>query len=191
MRFIALLPLGLVILGACSNGAETEDRSSELRDVAATSLNAEADRVALEAACVRERGYAAWADGVVLFVDSGSEKNSDDADRAVAECVELVDEQYPRLETDTWSSETARVELYSGYLETWECLREQGYELATPPSLDSWLESWDARPWNPYRELVSIAKTKQEWTQLNEVCPQVDNSVVITWQPIPGGDSNP
>jgi hypothetical protein len=169
-----------VVLAACAENATKEDTVALLGPAVA-----ESDRVALEAECVRSHGYKAWSQGRTLIVDEGSEVQASIVEEIVGICMEQVEALHPRDPSqDHFGSEVARIEFYELLVETWGCLRGEGYKLLDPPSLDAWLESWDNGPWDPYGLLLQHIDSKQEWDHINDVCPQGDERVFASWDPI-------
>lgn len=72
---------------------------------------------------------------------------------------------------------------YAKDLDTWECLRAQGFEVADPPSVETYIESrldrdYEGEVWLPYQdESISQALetggiTWEEFIQLEIDCPQ-------------------
>ena len=185
LHLVKEMRAGLLVLGcllvACTpstNGPGSTESSTK-----PTSIS-EADRVAMEAACMRDRGVEARSEGIALIYDEGLESQAAAVDGILAECIDLVDERYPRPPAEDFSSQEARAALYEKQLAAWECLSREGYRIESPPSLDVWLDSWDTGPWDPYMIVVEMVETEQEWTRINDSCPQPANTVFRLWEPI-------
>lgn len=64
-----------------------------------------------------------------------------------------------------------REDTYEKLLETAECLRSLGYEIAPAPSLETWLETYDSGPWHPYNSLPRRLSDIEQQT-IETDCPQ-------------------
>jgi len=66
----------------------------------------------------------------------------------------------------------AQLEEHLGELiELKTCFEMQGYTIDDPPSLEVFIDSWDANPWHPYDSLIDRI-SYEEWNRLNVECPQ-------------------
>ncbi len=64
---------------------------------------------------------------------------------------------------------------YAAQLKVRTCLIDQGFTIATPPSKQTFMDTFDsAKGWNPYGSIGQVSTT--EWNHLNTVCPQARSS---------------
>lgn len=63
--------------------------------------------------------------------------------------------------------------LYEYYVQVaTPCLEGMGFEVPDPPSLQAYIDSYrDSPDWRPY-ENASINSTREEWSRIQEECPQ-------------------
>ncbi|MEZ5086737.1 MAG: hypothetical protein R2722_10955 [Tessaracoccus sp.] len=132
------------------------------------------DLALLHAECLREKGWE-----VTLDLELGAYESPDLTEEQYgiwAEDRETCEEKYAHLldaplvdpNDPRWES------YYQDQLDTAECLRQQGYEVDPPPSLEVWKEHYIASSddlWLAYGA-VSGSVDETEWRALNRVCPQ-------------------
>lgn len=57
-----------------------------------------------------------------------------------------------------------------------ECLEEEGFDIAEPPSLETYIDSYlnpaGEPAWSPYEDISPSAIGTVRWDELNEICPQ-------------------
>ncbi|MEX2652253.1 MAG: hypothetical protein WD473_07385 [Acidimicrobiia bacterium] len=62
-------------------------------------------------------------------------------------------------------------EVYIALIDTKRCLEGEGYAIAPPPALETFIEGYIASgTWHPYNSLPDLPQ--EEWERLNAVCPQ-------------------
>ncbi|MEX2252345.1 MAG: hypothetical protein WD895_09820 [Acidimicrobiia bacterium] len=62
-------------------------------------------------------------------------------------------------------------EVYNALIATKRCLEGEGYTIAPPPALETFIEGYIASgTWHPYNSLPDLPQ--EEWERLNAVCPQ-------------------
>lgn len=65
-----------------------------------------------------------------------------------------------------------RKQLYSLEIKNKQCLEQQGYLISSPPSLETYLDSFDTENrWMPVRELDQSAFSAEEYEALLTECP--------------------
>ena len=114
-------------------------------------------------ACMADAGFDMTFDGVVSFVVDDPGPHVGEFDTAMTRCQEQVELVYPP------PRRLRREEAYRVKLQVADCLRELGFDIPQAPSLESFLDSWERGPWDPYR-FVSVPP--ERWVELNRICPQ-------------------
>lgn len=61
--------------------------------------------------------------------------------------------------------------LFELYVVQAQCLREQGYMIAEPPSQKVWVEGYDGESWNP---LMEVHRAGRDVAEADRLCPQPD-----------------
>lgn len=61
--------------------------------------------------------------------------------------------------------------LFDLYVIQAQCLREQGYAIAEPPSRKVWVEGYDGESWNP---LMEVQRAGRDVAEADRLCPQPD-----------------
>jgi len=129
------------------------------------------ERIEWYARCLEERGMAVEIDYVTLGVTYRIPEGQEDAySRIKAECRQLQRERFGMVDNPSPDLLEA---WYRAYVWTWSCLRDHGYELSYPPTIDSFVESGGSN-WQPYFELVSsgAAPLGDARAELESDCPQ-------------------
>lgn len=154
--------LGSLLLGACSTPVQESSSTTSLRTVDTTS------RTDFIVGCLREGGVPAEAlpDGMVLW--QAQEDQLEAFDAIEMRCIAEADQRFPVPAAPVTREE--RSAFYEQLLETAECLRAEGYEPPPAPSLETFLDTYDASPWHPYESVHPGAL--EEWYRINAVCPQ-------------------
>ncbi|RFA09120.1 hypothetical protein B7R54_07690 [Subtercola boreus] len=163
LPLLAIIAVGA--LSACSGDPGHPETTTE----AALSQSPVADALYR---CITAHGWE-----VTLSDDGGIDASSDT----------IPAEQYDRYLADTWacnSEVTARFPvddrqkrlLYDAELRENDCLQSQGYAVADAPSLQVFLDGWDAAPWSAMASSgvaeQSQTMTEEEWQSINRTCPQ-------------------
>lgn len=174
MRFApAHAALIALLLLACSGGTEPIDESPS--EAGPTTTDSEEfqgdpqDYLAALVACYREAGWdAEIVDGDGLRVPSVTEGQRDAFEVTVAECEQQLGAppMAPPLDEEQIRDH------YDALLEAAECLRQEGIDVEPPPSVERFIDTWDADGggWHPHQSIDSGAPG--DWEQLNERCPQ-------------------
>ena len=119
--------------------------------------------------CLREAGWNAEYDpfdqGVRVDDVSGEQRFR--VSDAVADCEQKIGRPQP-----TGMSSVEARKFFADLLVTAACLEREGYEVESPPSEETFLDSLDAGApvWHPYMSIGNLPDA--EWLRINEVCPQ-------------------
>ncbi len=112
--------------------------------------------------CMAYVGFDIPFDGVVGFIVDETGPQVGEFDAVMTRCQEQVELVYPP------PRRLSREEAYRVKLEVARCLREQGFDIPEAPSLESFLDSWERGPWDPYR---FVSAPPERWVELNRICP--------------------
>jgi hypothetical protein len=121
--------------------------------------------------CLKEAGFpdvTLYADGSISH--DGITVQEDQYQLALYIC----QAQYPLKDKYIAPLDEQQLEhLYIYYTETLvPCLASHGYQISTPPSETSFLDSYDRAPWYPYTDIPASSMSQSDWDSLNNACPQ-------------------
>jgi hypothetical protein len=152
----------IAMVGACANDAKIDSAPAVIED---------ASPLQPVVSCMKERGFVAAidpADGALAGVYPSNQR--DVFQEALAECMAGAgldtEAEKPTL------SDADYERLFKAYVETADCLAEEGFETSTPPSLQVFIES-EGEVWHPYDVIAhdrSLSDT--DWQRANRLCPQ-------------------
>lgn len=140
----------LVSVGSCAPTPEPDEPTT-----AAVWSGTRTEYMQALVECLSEQGWEARVetDPVTGLTVAADTPEVSDHDRFVAdseECVASLPQQ-PEPSTDAELRQ-----MYDNLVARYECIRDEGYEPAAPPSFDSWLETFRAdqeAPWDPFAGL--------------------------------------
>jgi hypothetical protein len=122
----------------------------------------------LVVACLEEQGFDAETspDGQGVRITSVSEQMA-----AVHLAQYVCDAKYPVTPRELQPLDDAQRRTTYTYLTTTltRCLRDHGYEVAAPPSLETFLATYDTAPWNPWDTVMVPAK---RFDEVMRACPE-------------------
>lgn len=166
--------LVVAAIAACSEGSEDRDNRPETSQTQSVMTEEEA-ALAMQA-CLEDLGYALGPDGSIV-----GRQSAEHLEDIVACLVEVEGPRVPLTEGDLQ-------ELYQVRLESKDCLEAEGYEIPDPPSLDVFIESYEAiqalgptirsdediiGPWFPHAFVSpNTGVAPSEYERLLEACPE-------------------
>lgn len=118
--------------------------------------------------CLKDRGWEVtieWDGGVIADSRTIPIEQKPLYEQDTKECFEEMD---ARLVLD--DSEKER--LYNAELATRDCLIELGHEIPGPPTLQTYLDTYEDRPWTAWSYVDLRNMVESDYRQLNEACPQ-------------------
>ncbi len=159
LRRLARWVVPVLVLAACTGGGDANTWKgipySELTMEDFAQIAEENARVSLEihealAACLREAGFqaTATADDYATVVMGDQREALREAEARCEETLIADGVISPQQEFTT----EAKIRNYEWDLASLRCLRELGYELSDPPSLDVYLDQ--DIPWSPFLEVT-------------------------------------
>lgn len=121
--------------------------------------------------CLTDKGWdvtLTWDGGIEVSSETIPEAQLSLYDADSDECWSVIDGRVASMQDD----EIAGV--YLDELATRECLIEQGFEVESPPSEQTFIETFRGSRWSAYggAELPFGAITEERWRDLNAACPQ-------------------
>jgi hypothetical protein len=124
--------------------------------------------IELATRCVNDQGFAVTVvpPGDGISFDGVAPDQNALAAATLEACLEGL-----HLPNPTPPSREVAQRLYDKKLEVKACLEEQGYAIDTPPSFETYFETWGTVNWDPFESIVGLVD-QEEWTRLGMVCPR-------------------
>lgn len=126
--------------------------------------------------CLTSEGFVSEAD-----VEAGSYSVSAPAGQEISLAVAtyVCSLRYPINPRSTMPLNDDQIRfLYEYYVQVaTPCLAEEGYDVPPPPSLQTFIGSYEQGVWQPYALVVEAATSDEEWQRINRLCPQTPSGL--------------